>query len=85
MVYLDKAIGVRGDDSNISRLWVRIIFGYVLFHSQLQNFFLRVRGCASIFSDVLAFYDMFFDVEESGHGEPRALCLVRDRDKPGWV
>lgn len=63
--YLGKAIGMRCQNSHISRLRIRIVYGDVLFYRHVQFLFLLVRCGSGILSDMLAFDDMVDDSEGS--------------------
>ena len=80
LTYLGKPIGVRCQNSHISRLGIRIIYRNILFYRQVQFLFLLVRRGARIFSDMLAFDDMVDDSEGSAgrHGVIQP-CLGQDR------
>ena len=60
---LDEAIGVSTDDGQVARLRIGVALGNVLFHGEVQDFFLRVGGCVGIITDVLTLDFVLLDDE----------------------
>ena len=65
------------NDSNVSRLRIRIIYWCILLNSELEDVFLCESCSMRIFTDMLALEDMFLNVENSrGHDEAQELVLI---------
>lgn len=72
--FLGESIGMGADDGDIARLRGGVIFGYVLFDSQVENVLLRIGGCSGVLSDVLSRDTVFFDVEGEVHDGRLSGC-----------
>lgn len=61
---------MRPDDRNISGLGIGVIDGNVLLHGKVEDFIILRGDGTRIFSNVLAWNDMFDDTEGTGrHSE----------------
>jgi hypothetical protein len=55
------------DDSYITVLGVEVVQRNILLDGKVEDIFLRVGGCAGVFSDVLAFDFVFFNFKDRGY------------------
>jgi hypothetical protein len=68
VAYFRETIGVRSEYRYITALGVWVVEGNVLFHSQVQGFFLLIGGSARVFADMLGFHDMLDNAKRRRHG-----------------
>ena len=66
MSHLGKAIGMRPENGDISRLRIRIVKRDILLHGQVQSLFLLVGRGRWVFPDVFAWDQVFDDAKGTG-------------------
>lgn len=64
--YLEEAVGMRGNNRDISGLRIWIVERNVLSHGQMQDIFLFVGCGRRVFADMLAWNFMLDDAKRPG-------------------
>ena len=77
MSHLGKAIGMRPENGDISRLRIRIVKRDILLHGQVQCFFLFVGRRCWVLPDVFAWDQVFDDAKGTGRRRESSHGFVR--------
>jgi hypothetical protein len=72
---LDEAIRMATYDRDISRLGVRVVQRDILLDGKVQDIFLLIGSCLSIFPNMLARNEMLDDTELEGHIDGWIACV----------